>query len=152
MFGVINNIVRSSPQAREAVLSYFAHILQLNVKRAQMQVDPLTVASEGFMHNIAAILLSFCEPFMDVKASKVGCLPPRSCLLLTHFLYMQIDKIEPTYFRTSRRLDVTEDTKVTADKEQSDRYYNSGEPKGKTLRLMMMAGRTHHFWCSTQLY
>ncbi|CDH50642.1 ubiquitin conjugation factor e4 [Lichtheimia corymbifera JMRC:FSU:9682] len=110
MFGVINNIVRSSPQAREAVLSYFAHILQLNVKRAQMQVDPLTVASEGFMHNIAAILLSFCEPFMDVKASK-------------------IDKIEPTYFRTSRRLDVTEDTKVTADKEQSDRYYNSGEPK-----------------------
>lgn len=49
-------------------------------------------------------------------------------------LFMQIDKIDPTYFRTSRRLDVTEDTKVTADKEQSDRYYNSGEPKCKAMR------------------
>lgn len=134
MFGIINNIVRSSPQAREAILSYFAHILQLNVKRAQMQVDPLTVASEGFMHNIAAILLSFCEPFMDVKASKVRCLSRYVKVMDVDILFMQIDKIDPTYFRTSRRLDVTEDTKVTADKEQSDRYYNSGEPKGKAMR------------------
>lgn len=133
MFGIINNIVRSSPQAREAILSYFAHILQLNVKRAQMQVDPLTVASEGFMHNIAAILLSFCEPFMDVKASKVRCLSRYVKVMDVDILFMQIDKIDPTYFRTSRRLDVTEDTKVTADKEQSDRYYNSGEPKGKAM-------------------
>lgn len=71
MFGVINNIIRSGPAAREAVLSYFAHILRLNEKRAQMQVDPQTVASEGFMQNIAVILLNFCDPFMDVKASKV---------------------------------------------------------------------------------
>lgn len=91
MFGVINNIVRSSPQAREAVLSYFAHILQLNVKRAQMQVDPLTVASEGFMHNIAAILLSFCEPFMDVKASKVECLPPQWRVILFDTLFIYAD-------------------------------------------------------------
>lgn len=71
MFGVINNIIRSGPAAREAVLSYFAHILHLNEKRAQMQVDPQTVASEGFMQNIAVILLKFCDPFLDVKASKV---------------------------------------------------------------------------------
>ena len=71
MFGVINSIVRSSASARESVLSYFAHILRLNEKRAQMQVDPQTVACEGFMHNLAAILLNLCDPFMDVKASKV---------------------------------------------------------------------------------
>ena len=71
MFTIINNIVRSGPAARESVLAYFAHILRLNEKRAQMQVDPQTVASEGFMHNIAAVLLDLCDPFMDVKASKV---------------------------------------------------------------------------------
>ncbi|KAI8149698.1 ubiquitin elongating factor core-domain-containing protein [Fennellomyces sp. T-0311] len=110
MFGVINNIVRSSPASRESVLAYFAHILRLNEKRAQMQVDPQTVASEGFMHNITAVLLDLCDPFMDVKASK-------------------IDKIDPTYFRTTRRLDVKEDTKISGTKEQSDEYYGDSRPQ-----------------------
>ncbi|KAI8381300.1 ubiquitin elongating factor core-domain-containing protein [Radiomyces spectabilis] len=104
LFGMTNNIVRSSPKAREHMLSYFAHILRLNDKRAQMQVDPTTVASDGFMHNITAVLLDFCEPFLDVRASK-------------------IDKIDPHYFRTSHRIDVMETTKINATKEQSDEYY-----------------------------
>ena len=36
-----------------------------------MQVDPTTVASDGFMINIQSILLSFAEPFMDATYSKV---------------------------------------------------------------------------------
>ncbi|KAI9269014.1 ubiquitin elongating factor core-domain-containing protein [Phascolomyces articulosus] len=112
MFGIINSIIRSNPVARESVLAYFAHILRLNVKRAQIQVDPQTVASEGFMHNIAAILLELCNPFMDVKASK-------------------IDKIDPTYFQTSRRIDVKEDTKISGTTEQSDEYYGDSRPQNE---------------------
>lgn len=107
MFGITNAIVRSSPAARDALLAYFAHILRLNAKRAQMQVDPQTVASEGFMHNISAVLLDLCDPFMDVKATK-------------------IDKIDPNYFLTSSRLDIKEDTKINATQEQSDEYYKEG--------------------------
>ncbi|KAI9321206.1 ubiquitin elongating factor core-domain-containing protein [Dichotomocladium elegans] len=110
MFGVLNNIVRSSPEARKSTLAYFGHVLRLNVKRGQMQVDPQTVSSEGFMQNISAILISFSGPFLDVKASK-------------------IDKIDPDYLWTSRQLDLTEDTKITADQVQSDARYKNRQVK-----------------------
>lgn len=104
MFNISNSIVRSNAQARDKLLDYFGHIIKLNEKRAQMQVDVQQVSSDGFMHNIAAVLLMFCDPFMDVRASK-------------------IDKIDATYFSTSKRLNVVEDTKMNATKEQSDAYY-----------------------------
>ncbi|KAI8084119.1 ubiquitin elongating factor core-domain-containing protein [Gilbertella persicaria] len=105
MFGICNSIVRADAGSRNQLLSYFGHIIKLNEKRAQMQVDTQTVSSDGFMQNIAAVLLTFCDPFLDVRASK-------------------IDKIDPTFFRTSKRLDVSEDTKINATKEQSDAYYS----------------------------
>jgi ubiquitin conjugation factor E4 B len=104
MFAISNSIVRSNDNSLDQLLEYFGHIIKLNEKRAQMQVDTQTVSSDGFMHNIAAVLLMFCAPFLDVGSSK-------------------IDKIDPTYFRTSKRLDVLEDTKINATKEQSDAYY-----------------------------
>lgn len=38
LFNIFNNIVRSSPSSKEAVLSYFARVIKLNEKRTQMQV------------------------------------------------------------------------------------------------------------------
>lgn len=64
-------MVRSGPPAREAVLNYYARVIQLNLKRGGMQVDPETVASDGYMINLQATLLRFAEPFMDAKYSKV---------------------------------------------------------------------------------
>lgn len=104
MFSISNSIVRANSGSRDQLLQYFAHTIRLNEKRAQMQVDTQTVSSDGFMHNIAAVLLMFCDPFLDIRASK-------------------IDKIDPTYFRTSKRIDVSEDTKINATKEQSDVFY-----------------------------
>lgn len=113
MFTICNSIVRANPSSRNQLLDYFAHTIRLNEKRAQMQVDTQTVSSDGFMHNIASVLLMFCDPFLDIRASK-------------------IDKIDPTYFRTSKRLDVSEDTKINATKEQSDAYYGQVQDlKGK---------------------
>lgn len=113
MFAISNSIVRADASSRDNLLQYFGHIIKLNEKRAQMQVDIQTVSSDGFMHNIAAVLLSFCDPFLDLRASK-------------------IDKIDPTYFSTNKRLDITEDTKINATKEQSDQYYGGS----KTLKSM----------------
>ncbi|KAI8636432.1 ubiquitin elongating factor core-domain-containing protein [Parasitella parasitica] len=104
MFGISNAIVRANAEARNHLLEYFGHIIRLNEKRAQMQVDLETVSSDGLMHNIAAVLLSFCDPFLDIRASK-------------------IDKIDTTFLRTSKRLNISEDTKINATKEQSDAYY-----------------------------
>jgi ubiquitin conjugation factor E4 B len=71
VFTILNGIVRSGPQPREAVLDYFARALQLNLKRGGMHVDPATVASDGFMINLQSALLRFAEPFLDANFSKV---------------------------------------------------------------------------------
>jgi hypothetical protein len=72
LFNVINAMVRSGAPAREAVLNYYARVIQLNLKRGGMQVDPETVASDAYMINLEATLLRFAEPFMDAKYSKVS--------------------------------------------------------------------------------
>jgi ubiquitin conjugation factor E4 B len=54
------------------VLNHFAKVVQINTKRGGMQVDPATVASDGYMINMQAALLRFVENFVDAKFSKVG--------------------------------------------------------------------------------
>lgn len=39
MFQILNTLIRSSTETREAVLNYFARIISLNVRRAGMQVS-----------------------------------------------------------------------------------------------------------------
>ncbi|KAI9276222.1 ubiquitin elongating factor core-domain-containing protein [Sporodiniella umbellata] len=119
MFSICNSIIRSNADSRENLLEYFGHVVRLNEKRAQMQVDVQTVASDGFMHNITGILLMFCDPFLDIRASK-------------------IDKIDPHYFYSSKRLDIREDTKINATKEQSDVYYDSKKELQRNLTLSFL--------------
>ncbi|THH05498.1 hypothetical protein EW145_g4753 [Phellinidium pouzarii] len=95
LFQVFNTIVRASPEAREVVLQYFSRAIGLNVKRGGMQVDPGTVASDGFMINMQAILLRFAEPFMDAKYSK-------------------IDRIDACYLGRSSRIDIKDETRIKA--------------------------------------
>jgi ubiquitin conjugation factor E4 B len=57
-------------------LDWFAAALAQNEKRKALQVDPATVASDGFMCNVVAVLNKFAEPFVDVQGKKVY--PPPS--------------------------------------------------------------------------
>jgi ubiquitin conjugation factor E4 B len=126
LFSIYNAIIRASPESREAVLSFFADVLTKNVKRSGMrvstgyafplrasyrlnllftsQVDPKKVATDGFMINIQTILLRLFEPVMDVSFTK-------------------IDKVDPDYYRVSRRLDIKEETKIRATQEEANEYY-----------------------------
>lgn len=71
LFNILNHIVRSGTEPREAVLNFLARTIQLNIKRDGSHVDPATVASDGFMLNLSIALLRFAEPFLDSKFSKV---------------------------------------------------------------------------------
>lgn len=104
LFNIYNAIIRSSPDSREAVMAFFADVLAKNVKRAGMRVDPKKVSTDGYMINIQTILLRLFEPVMDVNYSK-------------------IDKIDVDYFRTSRRLDIQEETKIKATQEEANEYF-----------------------------
>ena len=73
LFQVFNTLVRASPESREAVLQYFARVINLNVKRAGLQVGEDTIATDSFMVNLQTVLYRLAEPFMDANYTKVGC-------------------------------------------------------------------------------
>ncbi|KAI0333659.1 ubiquitin conjugation factor E4 [Cubamyces sp. BRFM 1775] len=109
LFQIINSIVRASPDAREAVLQYFARAVNINRKRAGMQVDPATVSSDCFMMNLQIILLMFCEPFMDATYSKM-------------------DRIDPAYYAHSSRIDLSDETRINATNDEAEQWRNQQEP------------------------
>jgi ubiquitin conjugation factor E4 B len=111
LFQIFNTMVRASPSTREAVLQYFARIVSLNAKRAGMQVDPTTVASDSFMVNIQSVLYRFAEPFMDAN-------------------YTKIDKIDPLYFVHSNRIDVTEETRIKATAQEASQWAEQNSTPG----------------------
>nr|KIR85337.1 ubiquitin-conjugation factor E4 B [Cryptococcus tetragattii IND107] len=106
LFNVYNSIVRASPDAREGVLDFFTLALRLNEKRAGMRVDPRTVSSDGYMINLQVVLLKLFEPVMDARFSK-------------------IDKVDPEYYKSSKRIDISEETKIRGAKEEADAYFGS---------------------------
>ncbi|KAG5651652.1 hypothetical protein H0H81_007932 [Sphagnurus paluster] len=108
MFQVFNTLVRVSPQSREAVLQYFARIISLNSRRAGMQVDPDTVASDCFMVNLQTVLLRFAEPFMDANYSKM-------------------DRIDLFFFARSSRIDLKEETRIKATSEEAAEWENANQ-------------------------
>ncbi|EPQ54429.1 hypothetical protein GLOTRDRAFT_139020 [Gloeophyllum trabeum ATCC 11539] len=111
LFQVFNTIVRASPEAREAVLQYFARIVSLNVKRAGMQVEPDTVTSDSFMVNAQTILFRFAEPFMDAHYSK-------------------IDRIDPLYYAHSSRIDLKEETRINATSDEANQWAEQNRADG----------------------
>ncbi|EPT05311.1 hypothetical protein FOMPIDRAFT_1045367 [Fomitopsis schrenkii] len=103
LFNIFNALVRASSESREAVLQYLARVISLNVRRAGMQVDPDTVASDCFMVNLQAIMLRFCEPFMDAN-------------------YTKIDRIDSAYYAHSSRIDLKEETRINATSDEAEQW------------------------------
>lgn len=106
LYNIFDRIVRSGPSAREAVLNLWAQIIQLNQKRAAIQVDRMTVASDGTIINTQAVLLQFAAPFLDSQFTK-------------------IDKVDPLYFKRSTRLNIREETKINATLQESQEFFEA---------------------------
>ena len=105
LLDITNHIIKTSKEAREKMLDWFAKCVNTNHKRRAMQVDTRQVASDGFMMNITVCLDQLCEPFMDATFTK-------------------IDRIDIDYLRRSPRVDITEETKLNADQKASDEFYS----------------------------
>ncbi|TFK40817.1 ubiquitin elongating factor core-domain-containing protein [Crucibulum laeve] len=103
LFQVFNSLVRAGAGPREAVLQYFARVIKLNLRRAGMQVDPDTVASDSFMVNLQSVLLRFAEPFMDAN-------------------YSRMDKIDPLFYAHSDRIDINDETRIKATSEEASQW------------------------------
>jgi len=104
LLDITNRFIKAHASSRNQTLDWFANIMNTNHKRRAMQVDPKTVASDGFMMNITVILDGLCEPFMDATFSKVS-------------------RIEIDYLRRNPRVDIKDETKLNADQNTADEFY-----------------------------
>lgn len=121
-------IIRASHESKIKVLDFFALAINLNKKRGAIQVDPATVASDGFMLNITAVLNKLSEPFMDASFSK-------------------LDKIDINYFRRNPRLDIGDETKINADEDTASEFYSKKieGPNNFISEVFFLNAAAHHY-------
>lgn len=126
LFNIYNSMVRASPATREGVLAFFELVIKLNEKRAGMRVDHRTVSSDGYMTNLHVVLLKLFEPVMDASFSK-------------------IDKVDPEYYRHSKRIDISDETKISATKEEADAYFDqSPQPANFISDIFFLLNASQH--------
>uniref|UniRef100_A0A5B7AFM7 Putative ubiquitin conjugation factor E4 n=1 Tax=Davidia involucrata TaxID=16924 RepID=A0A5B7AFM7_DAVIN len=94
---------------RENVLEYLAEVINKNLSRAHIQVDPISCASSGMFVNLSAVMLRLCEPFLDANLTKR-------------------DKIDPKYVFYSTRLDLRGLTALHASSEEVAEWLNKDHP------------------------
>ena len=104
LLDIANAIVKTSKEARERILDWLAACVNLNHKRRALQVDKKAVSSDGFMINVTVCLDQLCEPFMDATFSK-------------------LDRIDIDYLRRNPRVNIKDETKLSADQNTSDEFY-----------------------------
>ena len=115
-----------------------------------VQVQPETVATDSFMVNLQAILLRFCEPFMDANYTKVRFLPLRRSSRAVGAgaeagPTSQIDRIDPLYYARSDRLDLKEETRINATSGEAEEWWKESQAPGGTPSFSIVASqvRTH---------
>ncbi|KAL2809946.1 ubiquitin elongating factor core-domain-containing protein [Aspergillus granulosus] len=128
LLDVMNHLVRASPEARNRTLDWFAAALNINHKIRAMQVDPNTVASDGFMFNLTTCLDQLCQPFMDANFTK-------------------IDRIDIGYLHRNPRVDIKDETKINADQHASDAFYakKSEGTSNFITEIFFLTVAAHHY-------
>ncbi|KAJ3088787.1 hypothetical protein HK102_007908 [Quaeritorhiza haematococci] len=107
LYNMSMSIIKASPAAREGVLDYIATAIAKNLARGKMHVERQEVSTDGFMYNILGVCLKLADPIMDPRYSKLHL-------------------IDPHYFKHPKsRLDISELTRINADKETADEYFKS---------------------------
>lgn len=104
LFDIVNHFIKSSKDARQRTLDWFALCVNANHKRRAMRPDPRFISTDGFMVNVTVCLDMLSEPFMDASFSK-------------------INRIEAEYFRRSPRVQIQDETKINADQSAADAFY-----------------------------
>lgn len=125
---IVNMLVRASPEAKNKTLDWFAYVVNSNHKRRALRPDPTQLSTDGFLMNVTVVLDGLCEPFMDTMFSKVG-------------------KIDIEYLRRKPRVDISAETKLNADQNASDDYYNIEAPGSSNFisEVFFLTLAAHHY-------
>jgi hypothetical protein len=63
-------LLKSGTEVKELFLQEIAHILSINSKRTQLQVNTEEISSDGFINNLCHVLLHLSEPFIREDSSQ----------------------------------------------------------------------------------
>ncbi|KAJ8523244.1 hypothetical protein ONZ45_g319 [Pleurotus djamor] len=136
LYSVFNALIRASPKSREAVLEYFYTVIRLNIKRAGIQVEAETVASDSFMVNLQSVLYRFAEPFIDATYSK-------------------LDRIDTLFYANTTRMDLNEETRIKATSEEASQWSeahrtpNAAAPNFISHIFYLTAAMSHYGYLKT---
>lgn len=128
LLDIVNSFVRSSPATRNKILDWFAYIVNSNHKRRALRPDPTQLSTDGFLMNVTVVLDGLCEPFMDTMFSKV-------------------DRIDVNYLRRRPRVDIKDETKLNADQNASDEFYEIELPGTSNFisEIFFLNLAAHHY-------
>jgi ubiquitin conjugation factor E4 B len=119
---ILHSFLKSGREEREYVLRWLGSVLERNNARSKIQVDPITVASDGFMINITAVLLALCEPFLSHSSSKISF-------------------IDPEYFVKSNRINIEEETRLAMSLDEAKNWI---EKRKEELNMTKDATSEYH--------
>jgi len=105
-------ILRGGKESKEQLLRWFGEVLRLNRDRVKMQVDYMSVSTDGFVLNLAHVLLRLCIPFMDTSQSKIG-------------------NIDPYFVFSSHRIDYSNETRLVVDSSQLSKWLDPRNPNAQ---------------------
>jgi len=103
LFSMTMSIIRAGPQSREAVLKFFGDTITKNHSREKFQIDRKEVSTDGLMYSLTRVCHKLCDPFLDPGYKKIGL-------------------IDLDYFTYTKRIDITEHTRILFDLNQSKEY------------------------------
>lgn len=128
LLDIINRFLRASDVAKNKTLDWFAYIVNSNHKRRALRPDASTLSSDGFLMNVTVILDGLCDPFMDAQFSR-------------------IDKIDVNYLRRHPRVDIKDETKINADQNASDEFYQVevGGTSNFISEVFFLTLAAHHY-------
>jgi ubiquitin conjugation factor E4 B len=128
LLDIINRFVRASDLSKNKTLDWFAYIVNSNHKRRALRPDATTLSTDGFLMNVTVVLDGLCEPFMDAQFSK-------------------IDRIDVNYLRRHPRVDIKDETKLNADQNASDEFYQVEVPGTSNFisEVFFLTMAAHHY-------
>lgn len=96
-------VTRSGDIGKEAVLQYISRAIAFNSSRTKIHTNVEKHCSDGFMHNLSAVCLLLCDPFISGAPHKVHL-------------------VDPYYLLLSEKIDGSDYTGIFADNKKRQEY------------------------------
>lgn len=109
---ITEKLIRGSPETRNALLKWFADLINLSHLRRGSHADLSKLPSDGIMFNISLILIKHSAPFLEYPT------------------FSKVDKIDMNFFGKSSLIDISEESRVNSSIPEANEYFK--EQTGET--------------------